>query len=97
MLVCATALPSHALAADKTSGSVRIETLQSSNVPGEIRVGIYTPPGYRERPPQPYPLMLLLHGGNGSEQDLLRFAATIDQAVATSRSVRRSYGSESGS
>ena len=85
MMIIAASAPLSSLAAGKTSGSVRIEQLQSPNVPGEVRVSIYTPPRYGEKPGQRYPLMLLLHGGNGSEQDLLRFTSTIDKAVTEGR------------
>jgi S-formylglutathione hydrolase len=72
-------------AAAKAPSTTRIDTLQSTNVPGEVRVAIYTPPGYGERPGKLYPLLVLLHGGNGSEQDLLRFESTIDEAVTQGR------------
>jgi S-formylglutathione hydrolase len=48
-------------------------------------VSIYTPPGYGKTAGHRYPLLLLLHGGNGSEQDLMRFAGTIDKAVTEGR------------
>ncbi len=67
------------------SGKIRSDKLQSSNVPGEVAVSIYLPSGYNKAPKQRYPLMLLLHGGDGSEQDLLRFAPVIDEAVAQGR------------
>lgn len=67
------------------SGKIRTDKLQSSNVPGEVAVSIYLPLGYGEAPKQIYPLMLLLHGGDGSEQDLLRFAPAIDEAMAQGR------------
>lgn len=85
MVAAAASAPVGAPAAEKTSGRVRIDKLQSSNVPGEVGVSIYTPPGYGETPAHPYPLMLLLHGGNGSEEDLVRFASTIDKAVTERR------------
>lgn len=67
--------------AEKAAGTVRAITLQSANVPGDIAVSIYTPPEYRQG--QTLPLMLFLHGGNGSDQDLLRYTPAIDAAIST--------------
>ena len=77
--------PLSAVAARKKTSSVRIDKLVSPSIPGEVRVSIYMPPGYGGTPGQRYPLLLLLHGGNGSEQDLLRFMPTIDKAVTEGR------------
>jgi S-formylglutathione hydrolase len=85
LIALAASVPFSAAAAAKTSSKTRIDELQSSNVPGKVRVSIYTPPGYGETPGKLYPLVLLLHGGNGSEQDLLRFTSTIDKAVTENR------------
>jgi S-formylglutathione hydrolase len=85
LAVMAASAPFGAPAGGKTPGRTRIDTLQSSNVPGEVRVGIYTPSGYGQTPGQSYPLMLFLHGGNGSEQDLQYFAPAFDTAVAEGR------------
>ncbi|MFN4177326.1 alpha/beta hydrolase [Phenylobacterium sp.] len=67
------------------TGRLTTDRLRSANVPGEVRISVYLPPGYEERPAQAYPLMLLLHGGDGSEKDLARFAGVIDAAVAAGR------------
>lgn len=85
MMTLAASAPLSAGAAAKTPGKTRLDKLKSSNVPGEVGVSIYTPPGYGETRGQSYPLLLLLHGGNGSERDLLRFAPIIDQAVTEGR------------
>lgn len=85
MAALAASAPSSARAAKERSGGMRIDKLRSSNVPGEVRVGVYTPPRYGDTPGRLYPLMLLLHGGNGSEQDLLRFRSLIDAAVTEER------------
>ena len=82
MMALAASVPYATPVTAGTSGKTRIDQLQSSNVPGEVRVSIYTPPGYDETPGRLYPLLLLLHGGNGSEQDLLRFTSTLDKAMA---------------
>ena len=79
--VLAASVPLTASGGERSSSSVRIETLQSPLIPGGVHVSIYTPPGYGETPGRLYPLLLLLHGGNGSEQDLVRFTSVIDKAV----------------
>jgi S-formylglutathione hydrolase len=81
MMAMVSSVPYGARAAENVSGRVRLDKLQSPNVPGEVPVSIYIPDGYGRSPGQSYPLMLLLHGGNGSEQDLVHFAPTIDRAV----------------
>ena len=69
----------------KMAGRIISDRLATANVPGEVGVSIYLPEGYGEAPQSFYPLLLLLHGGDGSEQDLLRFAPVLDDAVAAGR------------
>ncbi len=85
MMALTAGVPVGSAAAAKTSSKTRIDLLRSSNVPGEVPVSIYTPPGHGETPGKRYPLLLLSHGGNGSEQDLLRFMSTLDKAVTDGR------------
>lgn len=59
-------------------GNISFYPLKSRHVPGELGIAIYQPPGYDRKPAEPYPLLLLLHGGNGSERDLLFFKAAFD-------------------
>jgi S-formylglutathione hydrolase len=66
-------------------GRIAFDRLRSAYVPGEVRFGLYLPPGYEEKPARAYPLLLLLHGGGGSEQDLARFADVVDAAIAEGR------------
>jgi S-formylglutathione hydrolase len=58
-----------------------INTVQSDHVPGDVSVAIYLPDGYDTPEAPPFPLLLLLHGGDGSERDLLRFVPLIDKAI----------------
>lgn len=67
------------------AGRLSTERITSAHVPGEVAVSVYLPPGYEERPGRPYPLLLLLHGGDGSEKDLARFVGVIDKAIADGR------------
>jgi S-formylglutathione hydrolase len=77
-------LPASASAAGEAKSSTGAVTLKSNNVPGDVVINIYTPAGHGTAA-DPLPLMLLLHGGNGSSQDLLLFTATIDRAIADGR------------
>jgi len=67
------------------AGAIAFHTLASRQVPGELRVAIYQPPGYDNKRAEPYPLLLLLHGGNGSEKDLLYFKDVFDREIAAGR------------
>jgi S-formylglutathione hydrolase len=58
--------------------------LQSRHVPGDVTVTTYTPDAARHVR-SPIPLLLFLHGGNGSDLDLLRFVPTFDAAFASGR------------
>jgi len=58
-----------------------INTVQSDHVPGDVSIAIHLPDGYDTPDALPFPLLLLLHGGDGSEQDLLRFVPLIDKAI----------------
>ncbi|WP_252181105.1 alpha/beta hydrolase family protein [Azospirillum sp. B4] len=64
-------------------GTVNRITVRSAHVPGDVSVSIYTPRAYGQG--RPLPLMLLLHGGNGSDQDLLRFIPAIAAAMTDGR------------
>ena len=70
---------------DMMSGRMISDRLASPKVPGEVAVSIYLPQGYGDTAQSRYPLLLLLHGGDGSEQDLLRFAQLLDGAVTAGR------------
>jgi S-formylglutathione hydrolase len=62
-------------------GKTIMDTLLSDHVPGAVPVAIHLPQGYASADAAPFPLLLLLHGGNGNEQDLLRFTGLIDRAI----------------
>ncbi|MBS0334997.1 MAG: esterase [Proteobacteria bacterium] len=80
-LVAALAAPGTGAAADGR-GTTRRISLRSQYLPSAIDVSVYTPPtGGRAT----MPLMVLLHGGNGSDLDLLRFIPAIDAAIAEGR------------
>lgn len=62
-------------------GKTIIRTMRSANVPGDVDVAIHLPEEYGRPGTTPFPLLLLLHGGNGSERDLLRFVPLIDRTI----------------
>jgi S-formylglutathione hydrolase len=68
-----------------SSGAVTVHPLTSRYVPGELAVATYLPPGYDRHRAEAYPLLLLLHGGNGSEQDLLHFKPVFDAEILAGR------------
>jgi len=75
-------------------------TMTSNLVPGEVKVGVLLPPGYRERK-EPPALLLFLHGGGGDSSQLKeRYRASFDAAwkegalpplVVATPSARRSF------
>ncbi|MGN6620225.1 MAG: alpha/beta hydrolase [Sphingomonas sp.] len=62
-------------------GKTVTNTLRSDHVPGEVPISIYLPHEHDRGSAESFPLLLLLHGGNGSEQDLLRFVPLIDRSI----------------
>lgn len=78
------ALPASA-SAPAAEGTIGFHRLASSNVPGEVGVAIYAPPGYDAGRAEAYPLLLWLHGGNGSEKDMLFFKSVFDREIASGR------------
>jgi S-formylglutathione hydrolase len=82
LLALAAGVSSSARAAPTASGQVRFSALRSANVPGEVTFSVYTPSGYDAAASQTYPMLLLLHGGNESARDLVRFGPLLDRAIA---------------
>lgn len=76
--------PAGASAASQVKGRLVDNGLRSKALRREIPIRIYLPPGYDASGPA-YPLLLLLHGGDGSDRDLDRFAGTIDRAIGEGR------------
>lgn len=80
------ALPDSVSASEPgTEGTIGFHALASSNVPGEVGVAIYQPPGYDAARAEAYPFLLWLHGGNGSEKDMLFFKSAFDREIASGR------------
>ncbi len=69
----------------QAKGAVAFHALSSQNVPGELGLAVYHPPGYDPLRAEPYPLLLLLHGGNGSERDMLYFTDIFDAEIMAGR------------
>jgi S-formylglutathione hydrolase len=71
-----TATPALALEGTLTETSV-----PSANVPSPVPVMIYLPRGYDPKRAQPYPLIIQLHGGGGSDHDMRGMAVLLDKAI----------------
>lgn len=74
----AVALAPAALALDGKLIHVQVTT---KNVPGPVDVAVYTPPGYDPKRAQPYPLLLQLHGGGGSSQNMTTMANVLETGI----------------
>jgi S-formylglutathione hydrolase len=55
--------------------------VESRNVPGPVDIAVYTPPGYDAKRAQAYPLIIQLHGGGGSSQNMTLMAETLESAI----------------
>ena len=74
--LCLFATPALAL-----EGALIETTVPSANVPGPVPVIIYTPKGYDPARKEPYPLLIQLHGGGGSDQNMREMAVLLDRAI----------------
>jgi len=81
----ASVAPSASASAPTVEGTIGFHDLASSNVPDKVGVAIYKPPGYDPARAEAYPLLLWLHGGNGSEKDMLFFKSVFDREIASGR------------
>lgn len=81
LAAAAASVPALGQADVRTAGALREDTLRSANVPGEVPLSIYLPPGYDAHATQSYPLLLLLHGGDGSAADLQRVTPILDRMI----------------
>src|SRR5689334_11304080 len=97
LIVLAMAL---APAAHALDGKVIHVKIPSKNVPGPVDIAVYTPPGYDAKRAQAYPLVIQLHGGGGSSDNLTTTiepfeqaikAGTIPAAISVMPSVGRSF------
>jgi S-formylglutathione hydrolase len=73
--------PMPALAQAALGGKVVQVRLESKLVPGPVEIAVYTPPGYDPARTDPYPLLLQLHGGGGSSQQMGAMATTLEEAT----------------
>src|SRR6185503_8219805 len=75
-LIVAFAPAAHAL-----EGKLVHVKVQSKVVPGPVDIAIYTPPGYDAKRAQAYPLVIQLHGGGGSSDNLSTTIEPFEQAI----------------
>ncbi len=80
--VASTATGASARPGTDLAGRTRQITIQSALVPNPVSVTVYLPANAEGAGQGKLPLMLFLHGGNGSDRDLLRFVPAIDAAMA---------------
>ncbi len=52
-----------------TGLTFQVESFNSQAMGAERRYGVVLPPGYAKHPDRRYPVIILLHGGHGSERD----------------------------
>jgi S-formylglutathione hydrolase len=63
-------------------GTLADSTVPSTNVPGPVAITYYLPKDYDAKRAEPYPLLIQLHGGGGSNHAMESFWGTLlDQAV----------------
>jgi S-formylglutathione hydrolase len=55
--------------------------IESRNVPEPVDIAVYTPPGYDAKRAQAYPLIVQLHGGGGSSDNLAPLVETFEAAI----------------
>lgn len=79
----ASVAPPASASAPAAEGTIGFHDLASSNVPGKVGVAIYEPPGSDPARAGAYPFLLWLHGGNGSEKDMLFFKSVFDREIAS--------------
>jgi S-formylglutathione hydrolase len=83
--MAALALAAGLLAAPGTAaaleGRLMDITITTANVPGPVAATVYTPPGYDPKRAQPYPLLIQLHGGGGSNRAMDRMAVLLEAGI----------------
>jgi S-formylglutathione hydrolase len=82
VLATSLVLAGPALALD---GKLVETTLASPHAPGPVAISVYTPPGYDPQRAAPYPLIVQLHGGGGSNKNMTQMAALLERAIAEGR------------
>ncbi len=59
--------------------------ITSPNIPTPVPATIYTPPGYDPKRADPYPLLIQLHGGGGSNKAMAHMGPLLEQAIKEGR------------
>jgi len=80
VLLALFATPALALDGKLTEGVVA-----TAKAPAPVPITVYTPPGYDPARAQPYPLVIQLHGGNGSNQNMVQMANFLERAIKEGR------------
>ncbi|MBU6318671.1 MAG: esterase [Alphaproteobacteria bacterium] len=69
-------------AAAALEGQIRKMTVETKAIPHPVEIAVYTPPGFDPKRADRYPLIIQLHGGNGSSDNLTQMAAILEAAVS---------------
>lgn len=69
--------------AQTLSGKYSTGHIESHQIPAPVAISVYTPPGYDPDRIAPYPLLIQLHGGGGSNKNLESMAVLLEQAITT--------------
>ncbi len=69
-------------AAHALEGKLVHVKIASKNVPAPVDLAIYTPPGYDPKRVEPYPLIVQLHGGGGSSDNMTTMAGSLEKAIS---------------
>lgn len=68
-------------AAHALDGKLVHVKVASANVKGPVDVAVYTPPGYDPKRAAAYPLIVQLHGGGGSSDNMATMVDTLEAAI----------------
>ncbi len=77
---CTALLPAHAL-----DGTYLEAEIDSAHVPDPVAISVYLPEGYDPDRAEPYPLVIQLHGGGGSNEAMEGMATLLEQAIDEER------------
>ena len=85
ILFCALALSAmvaeRAWPAPTLDGKLTYTSTASSNVPSPASIAVYVPPGYDASRKQPYPLLIQLHGGLGTDKKMDMMSVWLEEAI----------------
>jgi S-formylglutathione hydrolase len=69
-------------AAAALEGRILKMSVETKAIPHPVEIAVYTPPGFDPNRSDRYPLIIQLHGGNGSSDNLTQMAAILEASVS---------------